>query len=354
MANPGPSKLSPSEAAFRRRLLVAVALSILAHAAVAVVLAARPPADDRALTRLLVEDRPEDPPSPPEEEPTIRLGSNTSQATSITWIGADEPEPTAAPTGDIDQAAFRTDIAAAPSLASVQPSPPPTPQSEPAQTEPEPTEVAELEAQPDPAQALPAPELPEPAFVASPAPFGPPIPEPSPTTPDPQPKIEQSPVKQPSEVTEPPEAPDQPPTPPVPPAPASAATPSEKTVGEVSDRESDFSSTIRAPVAKLGKPIAAQGLEILTVAPRFSHYTRITAAPRDPVVRVNFGKNGRARSVELLRSSGVRDVDRPILDAVYQWRARGQQLERLVEPSEDAASDSAPGTTLALEISILL
>lgn len=119
--------------------------------------------------------------------------------------------------------------------------------------------------------------------------------------------------------------------------------------GEQSDRESTASSVLTATRAQLGKPIAGKGIEIKTVRPRFTHYTAIMTVPRSPRVRIHFRRDGEVEKVELVRSSGVADVDRPLLDAVYQWRAVGKELDAL--PPDTPGADPH---VLVIEMRILL
>lgn len=99
--------------------------------------------------------------------------------------------------------------------------------------------------------------------------------------------------------------------------------------GDPQDREATAASIERATRWEIGQPLAAAGLRIATVPPRLTPLTRVTSRPKDPVVRIRFGRTGRVVSAEFLRSSGHRDVDQPILDAVYRWRATGKALEAL-------------------------
>ena len=69
-------------------------------------------------------------------------------------------------------------------------------------------------------------------------------------------------------------------------------------------------------------------------------------AKRDPVFRVHFRKDGRVERVETVETSGNPDVDRPVIDAIYQWRASGEPLVRLKEPS--------PPAEVVLEFRVLL
>lgn len=108
----------------------------------------------------------------------------------------------------------------------------------------------------------------------------------------------------------------------------------DSTSGEISDRESIATAIKNAVKVEPGQPVAGKGLTVKTLRPRWSHFTLITAAPDNAVVRVDFGKDGKVANVELLRSSGRTDVDRPMLDAVYMWTASGKQLRDL--PDTDA------------------
>src|SRR5690606_35683094 len=75
-----------------------------------------------------------------------------------------------------------------------------------------------------------------------------------------------------------------------------------------------------------GKPLAARGLRIQTVRPKWSTYALATANPNDVAVRIWFDATGRVTKATIIQSSGRDDVDRPILDAVYRWRATGERL----------------------------
>lgn len=109
--------------------------------------------------------------------------------------------------------------------------------------------------------------------------------------------------------------------------------------GLPSDRESVATALREATdLTQWGKPLARKGLEIKTVRPRWSTATLLTRLPRNPVVMVSFGPDGRVKRAEFLRlddgrrlSTGARDVDEPLLDAVYKWRATGEALKNLGE-----------------------
>lgn len=118
--------------------------------------------------------------------------------------------------------------------------------------------------------------------------------------------------------------------------------------GRASDRESVATSVQRVELKarQLGDPAAAEGVDIKTVRPKFTHYTRITADPSDPLVRVQFDRTGAVVEAEIIESSGHRDVDRPILDAIYRWKASGKAI--------DSLKVGAGPATLTLEFRIVL
>lgn len=110
----------------------------------------------------------------------------------------------------------------------------------------------------------------------------------------------------------------------------------EREPGVASDRDADAASIRNAILASPGRPLAAKGLRIQTVRPQFSAYALATANPDDVVVRIWFNAQGRVAKAELLQSSGRADVDRPVLDAVYNWRATGEPLKVLLNSDPDA------------------
>ncbi len=132
-------------------------------------------------------------------------------------------------------------------------------------------------------------------------------------------------------------------------APVPAGLVPDSGPGDLADRESEATTTREVIRAQPGKPVAAKGVQIRTVRPRFSNYILVTAAPRDAVVLVSFGRDGRVVNVTLLRSSGVSDVDRPVIDAVYNWTAAGERIRALPErkPPE-------PPATVDLKFQIIL
>lgn len=340
-------------------IFFALLTSVLLHIVAAGLLARWP--DDRDHSRSLrIEDEDPEQRRQQQEEDPLRLGLDRGQATSITWIGFDEYKEHYAKKSVVDQPDLTMDppsgepgeaIAAAeaePQPASPEPAPP-SPQSPPSQ--PAMAAAPPVPAEPPVTESEQPVAEPARALIAQPAEVKPELPMPvEPVAPaeaeqiaTPLPETEPAPERaEPDEPAQP-----QPESPPAAPKPV-PRTPAKGggETGAQSDRESPASSILTAEWTKLGQPIAAKGLEIKTRKPRFTQYTRLMGAQRDPIVRVHFRRDGRVELVEMVRSSGNPDVDRPVTDAIYQWRATGQSLERIPEPS--------PPGTLPVEFRILL
>ncbi len=72
-------------------------------------------------------------------------------------------------------------------------------------------------------------------------------------------------------------------------------------------------------------------MRITTVRPEWSITTRLMTAPKNPVVRIVFGKDGKVKKAGFVRgqSTGYEEVDGPLLDALYRWTAKGESLDKL-------------------------
>lgn len=326
-------------------------------------------------------------PPPPPPDPLGKIDANQA---SIAWLGVQSnPTEGRAPESEVDQAA----LSPLPGLESVA-NPPPMPQkvdespeiSEPAQPEmqqepqPESQQAPESEPITEPAPVLPAEPTPQkpveetsppaqepielppigPSLVSKPNPAEPdraePVPtEPKPSEPDqtqpgqaePQPdsETETKPVNEP--VVEPTTEPMGPPAPPIdrpvspqpvqpePPQPTQQPTaPGEP--AELSDRQADLARREALDYdTDTNRPLASEGLEIKTVRPDWPVIVRQSFRPRNPVVLIHFGANGKVKRVDFLRETngakgtGIRAVDGPIIDAVYRWTAKGARIESL-------------------------
>jgi hypothetical protein len=331
----------------RTRLAVALALSLMVHAAV--VVGVRPgwlgsDAGVRALDLARADE--------PDEPTTHRLGLETSSAVSINWIGFVDGEQTPMAR---DRARFEqpelTRLPEAPAiddaplaqLGPPEPQPPelttPTPQPEPP-SQPE----ARPEAEPAPARAsspsviAPQPQPPEATAVVPDVaqPTTEPSPQPVPTTPAPVPDqaAEPSPSTQPAAPAG---------------APATAPDPGRSGVqrrAERSDRDaSAVARTFDVNPWRQTRPLAGEGIEIRTVAPREIPIAERTLLRQTRVVLdIRFGPDGVVKSADFAEIKDDLDrpvrtrtgnpyIDGPIKDAVYRWRASGPVI-RAVSPGQ--------------------
>ncbi|RMH31304.1 MAG: hypothetical protein D6692_00605, partial [Planctomycetota bacterium] len=112
----------------------------------------------------------------------------------------------------------------------------------------------------------------------------------------------------------------------------------------ISDREADAlrRTALEYEVDGLNRPISGKGLEIKTVRPEWPVLVRQSYNPRNPVVVIRFGPDGKVKKAEFLRErdgskgSGYEPVDGPILDAVYRWTARGASIDNLDKSDPEA------------------
>ncbi len=115
-------------------------------------------------------------------------------------------------------------------------------------------------------------------------------------------------------------------------------------IGLRSDKESPASALKRAMKYRPGKPPAVQGLELKTVEPRWPVSVRLTSSPRNPVVVIHFDRRGVVTRADFLKdekkqivySTGESAVDEPLRTAIFQWRAKGEELLRIPADNPDA------------------
>lgn len=364
-SQPGPTRFPTGSAT----LALALGLSVLIHAGLglAIGLRAADAESSGADTRFARFQTAED----PESLRPITLGNPDSTASSLTWIGHEEFEEMWAPESEVDQARQNPEDPGAP--VEPQRAEPQPDQQVAAQTETESTEPEQ--------QALIEPVSPTSPDEALDDPSRPIAPEPAPTVEiaGPQADIDYSgllemieaiedlsadlprfnPVRalldrssaRSSPRTTSPEA-DQATNPARTEAPAEngqgpANPPAPGDSGDGADRESDAAAANPVKNADLGKPLAAEGLNIRTVRPTFSNVTLATARPRNPVARIDFRRNGKPIRVSIIRSSGHEQVDLDIRKALYSWRASGEALLQLPDPED---SDNPAFISIKLEI----
>ena len=303
------------ERASSRTLLIGLIVSLVLHATVLLpwlIEAMRRTSFGSG--RLLAHFEPEHFREPPPDE-SVRLGIEESTASTTTWIGYDEYQEHMAALAETEQAAFTTN----PPVTLPSPAAPP---SEPTEAQAAASEkatdpLAEMEAWLEAARPGPGPV------------------EGEPTAPNARRKtLDDALARLEKMLAEPGR--------PTAPAPT---TETEPQVGDPTDREADATSTVKVPLnnIRLGKPLAAGGLQIKTRKPVFTILTLMTAAPANPVAELRFRRDGKPATVRLLEGSGDSRIDEAILNSLYRWRASGKQLQEL----ED-------GETLPVRIQIVL
>jgi hypothetical protein len=287
------------------RLLIAVLASVVAHALGIVVFAGSyGTLLARKVHAITTGDDPRE----------IRLGIERSEAQTIDWIGYEEHRKHLVAQAEQSQALFR--LGGAPASA-------PSPEQAPA---PEQTERAFAER--TIAEVLFGQlfeQLDSADFFAALDPSAGPEPGASPA----EPAQRTAPERAPSEASE--------------------DSPTEQERPGNADKEADAVSRESVTHVKdyvIGQPLAVEGLDIKTVRPEWSVRTTLLARPRNPRVKIHFNRAGRVKLAVLEVSTGEPDVDRPLLDALYKWRATGAPLEKL-------AGDD-PGATIAITLTIRL
>ena len=297
---------------------------------------------------IAIEEAPEQP--APEDKPT--LGLDSAKAASINWLGVlEDPEEGDAPIADVEQAEFTTQVGDAPEttapitpqeptppvertaeqptpelqvpIEEPKPEPEPEPVQEPVQELPPPVHTEQIELEPEPSEQAPVQVLPqpEPEFEL----------EPEPESVEEQ--AAETTNEQPAEVV-----PNTQPTSQPQPAIESSIPATAGKDGIVSEKESSASIIKRSEKISykdLNKPIVGKGFEIITVNPKFPASVRFTELPNNPVLIIRFDGRGRVVKVSFLTekrrefNTGVTSVDEPLISAVYQWRAKGKQIEAL-------------------------
>ncbi|MBM4109493.1 MAG: hypothetical protein FJ255_11920 [Phycisphaerae bacterium] len=276
-------------------------------------------------------------PPPPPEPPPPPLGLPDESATGKAWLGVLDPTPHAAPApGQSEQAALSPRPADA--------EPPSAEAGTPGLTASAEHRDAVAEPNQAPASMVPAPRPAPPPSEAVDAPSTEPLilevsrPDDVPAQAEP---AAAEPVS--DSETSPPALPTQSAIEPAVPSPGTDERP-----GLLDPRESDAVSATLIPDAVPGRPLAAHGLRITTVRPRWPISTRLTRDPANPTVRVSFSRAGRVINVEFVRPTGFEDVDEPLRTALYKWTATGAPLAAL-PPHADPAQPE-PGLTITFRV----
>ena len=329
----------------RTRLAAGAVLSVLAHAALIGLVITRDGSAAGFPPRLL------NPPDAAVEPPPTPLGIEESEAVSINWLGFADPTEHRARPAETEQAEMSPEDPGVPIAAAPSEPTDPSENAEPVETtEPAPETEVVVEPAPTPDPTTdPAAELPEVAEAEAEA-----IPAPSPIAVMEEASTAASErifrvVRQAAEAAKAlaeqaeqaareaaeqaaRQQPDQQTQQQATATPAPGDTPDAVEADKTSDATSREEVIDWAP----GRPLAAQGLDIKTDRPKWSTTIRIWAVPRNPVVTIEFRKNGTVAKAAFLkdRDTGYRDVDGPLLDSIYRWTATGEALNKL--PAGDA------------------
>lgn len=301
-----------------RDLTVALAASLVAHAGLVVALAETrlpTPVEPEPVLVAFAPESFEPDRIDPVDDP-VRPGIAESASDSPNWLGFDEQTPHEAPESLTEQSA----------LALEQPG-----GGEPVLAE---------------ASAAPAVAA-EPAESADPAP-------PAQTEPEPPADDSALDLAQATDPAQPPSAPETivSPPPALRPGPTIGPGRAERN-GILSDKESVATALKNATNVRPGQVLAGEGLDIKTRAPTWHITTRFTTVPRNPVVRVTFGRDGRVLRAAFLAddkttySTGAAEVDKPLLQAIYRWTATGEELSKL------PVNDPQAGITMTFRIILL-
>ncbi len=335
-------------------LLIGLAASVIVHIMVlfpVFVSVLSTPDDHVLLLRASFEEEAYRPRDEPERE--VHLGLQESPHFSPNIVGYDEYQKHVAPVADVEQPDLSIQDPGAPA-AQAQPSEVVQPPAEtPTPAEPEATEQFDLDESSDATGSGQAPEAPLPSEQI----------EQPPTAEDVQAIVDQitdafkrlfprspaqDPLKNPDDIpadelaaesnAEQPTAPVEP----QPAAPAEASntkpetTPSQPTTEPKpserppADLDSDpFSLEMPLENMKTGKPIAGKGIEIKPVKPHQELFQRMTSAPGNPVVEIQFGKDHKPRRCFIRRSSGDTRFDEALKNSLYRWRAIGEEIDKL-------------------------
>ncbi len=273
----------------------------------------------------------------PEPQPLV-LGIAESPHKTDTWLGFADPTEHLAHAAPVEQSAMEPDPGARGAeqpIAKAEPAARPAPATPP-KVEPSPVEALPVEPPAPEVKGVHTPETSPGEPVAASVGVRPEEPlekpasaetEPQPPAPTPAP-TEAAQVGPPAPTAPPPqpEVAAAPPAPPVPPGTTSGQRP-----GERSDRQSTPAAIKGTIDVRPGRVAATEGLEIKTVRPEWSDTTRLAALPRNPIVRITFARTGKVTNVDFLPglSTGYREVDEPLKDALYRWTAKGKALAAL-------------------------
>ena len=167
-------------------------------------------------------------------------------------------------------------------------------------------------------------------------------------SPTPTPSNEPTPAPKPKPNEDPSESSDD--------GPGQGPNPPTEDSGNESNQDSAPTSTVKTPKENWqnGKPLAAQGLDLQPKRIRPGHEIPAlilanSRLARNPVIEFEFPRwSGKGRGVKpdtarIVSSTGDPTFDGYLLDALYGWLAKGEQLKEL-----------APGKTKTVRLTLLM
>ena len=108
---------------------------------------------------------------------------------------------------------------------------------------------------------------------------------------------------------------------------------SSEDTGTPADRESMATDPNKPLEYRPGQPLAREGLEIKTVRPRWTTTTQLThgVPATNPQIRIRFGRDGKVLRASFVAGTQTRSaaIDEPILNAVYEWTAKGREVDAI-------------------------
>lgn len=106
-----------------------------------------------------------------------------------------------------------------------------------------------------------------------------------------------------------------------------------KTSADAADLESDPTSIVEVPRVnwKTGRPLAAEGIILRPRRPSFTAHQTVTNAPRGLITVLVIDHRGRPVNVEVVRGTGSSSIDRSLVASLYRWRAAGEKIDALAK-----------------------
>ncbi|MBC8523407.1 hypothetical protein H8D29_05720 [PVC group bacterium] len=100
---------------------------------------------------------------------------------------------------------------------------------------------------------------------------------------------------------------------------------------ESSDLEADATSILEVPRDnwKTGRPLAAEGIILRPRRPSFTAHQIVSNAPSGLKAVLVIDNRGRPIAVEVVSGTGSSSIDRSLIASLYRWRAAGEKIDAL-------------------------